>query len=199
MITALFIIHSSPIIQKGIEALIASVSNIPIQNIQYPSDIMKRVHASHIHFIVFTQVELTQEYYQALHALQKHNEISYVQILDEQVPVDNRYDSYVITHYSSVFEIEEIIHTIEQKNKNSQFEEHGEQLSVREKEVLTKVALGFSNKEIAEQLSISVHTVISHRKKIVEKTGIKSNSGLKMNAIMTKIIDPTTIDISKLI
>jgi len=59
--------------------------------------------------------------------------------------------------------------------------------------------LGFSNKEIAEELSISVHTVISHRKKIVEKTGIKSISGLTMYAIMTKIVDPNTIDMSKLI
>jgi len=199
MITEIFIIHSSPIIQKGIEALITKVSNIPILCIQYPSDIMKRIHSSQVHFIVFTEVELTQEYHQALHALQKQNEISYVQILDEQAQADTNYDSYVITHYSSLSEISDIIHDIEQQNQKHKVTEHGEHLSVREKEVLTKVALGFSNKEIADQLSISVHTVISHRKNIVEKTGIKSISGLTMYAIMTKIIDPATIDISKLI
>jgi DNA-binding NarL/FixJ family response regulator len=59
--------------------------------------------------------------------------------------------------------------------------------------------MGFSNKEIAEQLFISVHTVMTHRKNIIEKTGIKSISGLTMYAIMTKLINPETIDMSKLI
>lgn len=63
-----------------------------------------------------------------------------------------------------------------------------EELSEREKDVLVQLAKGLSNKEIADKLNISVHTVISHRKNIIEKTGIKSLPGLTIYAILKKII-----------
>jgi DNA-binding CsgD family transcriptional regulator len=44
------------------------------------------------------------------------------------------------------------------------------------------------NKEIADQLHISVHTVVRHRKNITQKTGIRSQSGLTIYAISKKII-----------
>jgi DNA-binding CsgD family transcriptional regulator len=64
----------------------------------------------------------------------------------------------------------------------------GEYLSEREKEILVLLVRGLSHKEIAEQLNISVHTVTSHRKNIIEKTGIKSLSGLTIYAITKKIL-----------
>jgi DNA-binding CsgD family transcriptional regulator len=63
-----------------------------------------------------------------------------------------------------------------------------EDLSDREIEVLSELVKGLSNKEIADKLNISIHTVISHRKNINEKTGIKSLSGLTIYAITRKII-----------
>ena len=63
-----------------------------------------------------------------------------------------------------------------------------EHLSEREVEVLGELVKGHSNKEIADKLHISIHTVISHRKNIVEKTGIKSLPGLTIYAISKKII-----------
>jgi DNA-binding CsgD family transcriptional regulator len=63
-----------------------------------------------------------------------------------------------------------------------------EDLSEREIEVLSQLVKGLSNKEIADKLNISIHTVISHRKNITEKTGIKSLSGLTIYAITRKII-----------
>ncbi|KAF0236553.1 MAG: transcriptional regulator LuxR [Prolixibacteraceae bacterium] len=63
-----------------------------------------------------------------------------------------------------------------------------EDLSEREIEVLSQLVKGLSNKEIADKLNISIHTVISHRKNIIEKTGIKSLSGLTIYAITRKII-----------
>lgn len=63
-----------------------------------------------------------------------------------------------------------------------------EHLSERETEVLKLIVSGFSNKEIADKLFISIHTVVSHRKNISQKTGIKSQSGLTIYAISNKII-----------
>ncbi len=61
-------------------------------------------------------------------------------------------------------------------------------ISQRELDVIRLVALGKSNREIAEELFISVHTVISHRKNITNKLGIKSVSGLTIYAVINKLI-----------
>lgn len=64
-------------------------------------------------------------------------------------------------------------------------------LSERETEVLKLLVAGNANKEIADKLNISTHTVISHRKNIAQKTGIKSVSGLTIYAVLKKIISVT--------
>jgi DNA-binding NarL/FixJ family response regulator len=63
------------------------------------------------------------------------------------------------------------------------------ELSERERDVLVLVAKGLTNKEIASELNISPHTVISHRKNIVHKTGIRSVAGLTVYAVLNKFID----------
>lgn len=68
---------------------------------------------------------------------------------------------------------------------------HQESLSERETDVLKLLVAGNANKEIADKLNISTHTVISHRKNISLKTGIKSVSGLTIYAVVKNII---TID-----
>ncbi len=68
-----------------------------------------------------------------------------------------------------------------------------DELTIREKEVLKLIALGHTNKSIADTLFISTHTVISHRKNITEKLGIKSIPGLTVYAIIQKIITQAEI------
>jgi DNA-binding CsgD family transcriptional regulator len=61
-------------------------------------------------------------------------------------------------------------------------------LTQREAQILKDVALGLSNKEIADKNFISPHTVITHRKNITKKLGIKTVSGLTIYAILNKLI-----------
>lgn len=63
-----------------------------------------------------------------------------------------------------------------------------ESLSEREIDVLKLVVNGNANKEIADKLNISINTVISHRKNISQKTGIKSVSGLTIYAVVNNYI-----------
>ena len=63
------------------------------------------------------------------------------------------------------------------------------ELSKRETDVLIAVAKGLMNKEIADQMNMSIHTVISHRKNITRKTGIKSVSGLTVYALLNNLIN----------
>lgn len=69
-----------------------------------------------------------------------------------------------------------------------------EELSEREKEVLVLVAKGLLNKQIADRLSISINTVITHRKNITRKTGIKTSPGLTVYAILCGLIDIGSIE-----
>lgn len=63
------------------------------------------------------------------------------------------------------------------------------ELTARETEVLVLIVKGLINKEIAAKLNISLTTVISHRKNITEKLGIKSVSGLTIYAVMNGYVE----------
>lgn len=60
-------------------------------------------------------------------------------------------------------------------------------LSSRETDVLLEMIKGYSNKEIAEKLNISIHTVMTHRKNIYAKTGTRSQPGLTIFALTHNI------------
>jgi DNA-binding NarL/FixJ family response regulator len=66
-------------------------------------------------------------------------------------------------------------------------------LSDREVEVLSLIAQGKINKEIADQLNISLTTVITHRKNIIEKLGLKSVSALTMYAVIHGYVEISKI------
>jgi DNA-binding NarL/FixJ family response regulator len=67
-------------------------------------------------------------------------------------------------------------------------------LSDREVEVLKLLASGMATKEIADVLHISTNTVITHRKNLSSKTGIRSVSGLAVYAVVKKYINPGSIN-----
>lgn len=68
-------------------------------------------------------------------------------------------------------------------------------LSMREIDVLQLIVKGITNKEIADKLNISLNTVLTHRKNITSKLGIKTVSGLTFYAIMNGIISGDEIEL----
>lgn len=73
-----------------------------------------------------------------------------------------------------------------------------EQLSAREREIIVCVVKGMTNKQIAEQLFISTHTVITHRRNIASKLQIHSPAGLTIYAIVNKLVELDQIKASVL-
>lgn len=69
-----------------------------------------------------------------------------------------------------------------------------ETLSARELDVLRLVALGFINKEVADRLNISLNTVLTHRKNIASKLGIKTVSGWVFYCISNNYISADDIE-----
>jgi DNA-binding NarL/FixJ family response regulator len=64
-----------------------------------------------------------------------------------------------------------------------------ESLTLREKEIIVCVIKGMTNKQIAENLYLSTHTVISHRRNIASKLQIHSTAGLTIYAIVNKLVE----------
>ncbi len=62
-------------------------------------------------------------------------------------------------------------------------------LSSREKEIVVCVVKGMTNREIADHLFLSTHTVITHRRNIARKLQIHSPSGLTIYAIVNKLVE----------
>lgn len=67
------------------------------------------------------------------------------------------------------------------------------ELSMREQEIVVCIAKGLSNKQIADELCLSAHTVMTHRRNIANKLQIHSPAGLTIYAIVNKLIDISEI------
>ena len=81
------------------------------------------------------------------------------------------------------------------KSSNSRIlKSSNEQLSDREKDILVQIVKGLSNKEIADVLFISPHTVITHRKNITRKLNIHSTAGLTIYAIVNNLVDINSLE-----
>lgn len=80
-----------------------------------------------------------------------------------------------------------ISHMINKKGNND------ETLSEREKDVVISLVQGMSNKEIADNLFISVNTVITHRRNIAKKLQIHSPAGLTIYAIVNNLVDISSV------
>lgn len=72
----------------------------------------------------------------------------------------------------------------------SEFVCDGIRISSRESEIIRLVAEGLTNKEIADRLFLSTHTVTTHRKNIMAKVGVNNTAGLVLFAIRNNIMTP---------
>jgi DNA-binding NarL/FixJ family response regulator len=97
-----------------------------------------------------------------------------------------------IAIYDSVKEIADKLNGLMQTEEEQTQENDTEPLSQREKEIITYVVKGLTNKEIADKLCLSVHTVITHRRNIARKLQIHSPAGLTIYAIVNKLVELKT-------
>ncbi|MDG1035713.1 MAG: response regulator transcription factor [Crocinitomicaceae bacterium] len=63
-------------------------------------------------------------------------------------------------------------------------------ISKREGEIITFIAEGYTNTQIAEKLFLSAHTINTHRKNIMSKLGVKNTAGIVMYAVKSNLISP---------
>ena len=98
-----------------------------------------------------------------------------------------QYDECIGIYDNTARIIQKLKSAIDENRKNPKNDLN--ELSSREKDILAAVAMGKTNKEIADESNISIYTVISHRRNISQKLGINSIPGLTVYAIMNKLVD----------
>lgn len=92
--------------------------------------------------------------------------------------------------YDSAEKIQQKIKQINPQEESEATEDENTQtLSSREKEIVICVVKGLTNSEIADQLFLSPHTVVTHRRNIARKLQIHSASGLTVYAIVNKLVE----------
>ena len=100
-------------------------------------------------------------------------------------------DKSALQSYDDIISIYDNVETIKEKlqnlmqNKNDNLQE----LSTREKEIVVCIVKGMTNKQIAENLFLSTHTIITHRRNIANKLQIHSPAGLTIYAIVKNLVE----------
>ena len=178
------IIHSWPIVQIGLRSILQSLK-IEVRDV-YPecpeckiftemSDVVMLIDLRHEEFIRKHQKFLRKRNFSII-GIDFNNQQAFDTSLFDEILLQSDNQNLLfnkLNRFSNLWT----------KNRTTN------QLSSREIEVLKLVALGQSNKQISEKLFISIHTVITHRKHITSKLGIKSISGLTLYAVINSMIE----------
>lgn len=191
MKTRVLIVEPSEVIVAGLTALLAGVTRFKLlEPVNDVAQLRERLIASKPDVVVInaTLVESAA----AVREAEDMVVIALVYQYVEQLKL-RRFDSVIDIRESRASIAETIIEAATAQHESASAGAVSYELSKRETAVLVLVAKGLTNKEIADQLNVSPHTVMSHRKNIMHKTGIKSVAGLTVYAMLNNLIDESTL------
>ena len=183
------ICEASEIIVNGLAEIIDGMAQFDVvMRLDNPERLSERILSTDANLLIINPLLLGYQNRSFLAQLGKeHPNVTLIALVTSYI------DHAMLTPYSGVIEINDTrAKIISKMNEFTQSETTKStddvELSKRETDVLVAVAKGMMNKEIADQMNISIHTVISHRKNITRKTGIKSISGLTVYALLNNLI-----------
>ncbi|MBI9059067.1 MAG: response regulator transcription factor [Labilibaculum sp.] len=188
--STILIAENSFLIRKGLRSTLHSLENTEIvQSIDNKDDVCKIVNQIKPDILIINPELLPTNCPDLKRNFKNGNKLSLILISDQKsIKEELKADGYI--HYldgkNTILDLLQEI--LNEKNQNSITDKNADVISAREKNILKHIALGLTNKEIADQLFISIHTVVTHRKNITQKLGIKSVSGLTVYAILHKLI-----------
>ena len=182
--------ETSVIVRSGLVAVLKRLPDLEIQTVEVTSkeglQHCMEAHSPHIliinpQFEGWFEVDASREHYPQV-------ELKVVALLCSFVDA-NRLKGYddTISLYDDIESLVKKISVL--MNFSDDEEDDQDALSQREKEIICCVVRGMTNKEIAEKLYISVHTVITHRRNITRKLQIHSAAGLTIYAIVNKLVE----------
>ena len=185
------IAEPSAIIRSGLSVVLKRIQGIHLQTFEISSiDLLLnyiRIHKPNL--LIVNPVSWGVIDLQKLKEDSGHSQLKCYALISSIV------DESIISQYDNKISIYDSLEVL--KNKLNKFLDKSTirlpddtgNLSIREKEILTCVVKGQTNKEIAESLFLSTHTVITHRRNIARKLEIHSTAGLTIYAIVNKLVE----------
>ena len=184
----LLIVEPSEVIVEGLKTILdGQVRFKVLEPVMTTDRLEERLLATHPDILLINPTLVNN-----ISRLRADNQMAVVALVYQYVERD------VLKQYDAVIDIRDsraqFVETLSQASPNEADAGTGSyELTKRETAVLVQLAQGKTNKEIADALNVSVHTVISHRKNITHKTGIKSVAGLTVYAMLNNLIDESTL------
>ena len=183
------IMVNSQIIYEGVYAIL-SQSDIGciICKVDSLDDLEEILPSRRVDLLIVNPLLLVNREKEIKRIRKNHTDFSIVEI--HLGIVDNQSLALLDSSFTLFDTAEQILSRLEKTGtgNESKLPTNDDNLTERELDVLTQLVHGHSNKEIADSLNISIHTVMTHRKNIAAKTGIRSQSGLTIYAISKKIV-----------
>ena len=183
---------------RGIEAVLSGVGEFRVEGILSDLSHTSEARLRNMDADVIMIDPVVFDYVSRMNVRSRISEYSAAAVVAfKSIPMDEeqlkQYDGVVDLYDDPVTVVRKLRDSLSSREEAPDSEEYD--LSVREREILVCVAKGMLNKEIADFYNISIHTVITHRKNITRKTGIKTVAGLTVYALLNNLIDPGSIDL----
>jgi len=191
------ILESSKIICEGIQAILyQSDMDCRVYRLDTLDDLIGLLEANPVDILIANPVQFVNREKEIQKIRKNYPSLAVAGIDFGMMHKPSTLTDITFTLYDLTEHIVHLLLKLDKKSQSQPNEKEGEEnLTKREIEVLTGLVNGMLNKEIADALNISIHTVVRHRKNIAMKTGIRSQSGLTIYAISKKIISIEDIDI----
>ena len=195
-VTKILIAETSPIISSGLSSFFNDMNQITVASIvDNIDDLQDKIIMHNPDVLIINSMMLGCMLNTFVKQMtQNHPNVNRVALVTSYV------DKNILKNFKEVIELsdnkQKVINkmlNLQNNNDETSAQNESVDLSNREVDVLVCVAKGMTNKDISDMLNISVHTVITHRKNIVKKTGIKSVSGLTVYALLNNLVEESEI------
>lgn len=188
----LVIADNSPIVRSGLIAVLRHIPGLKIQpyEVQTQSSLQNYIFMHEPDLVIVNPIFDGWFDIKAFKAGLKKTSIKFMALLSAVI------DSAVLKDYNDSFTIYDDVEQISTKiakllseDSDKDQSAENENLSQREKEIIVGVVKGLTNKEIADKLCLSIHTVITHRRNVSRKLQIHSPAGLTIFAIVNGLVE----------
>lgn len=190
-VTNIVLIEHSFLLRSGVESLVQEIPGMLIIEVFDGSEksLFEKLRKRKPDIVIINPDSLGDSFIRFITKVQGDPEIEIVGLLRKDYPenISSRFKhKLIITENKHVLlaSLRKICGSDGPCEKNNQGP-----ISKREIIILKEVVKGLTNQEIADKLFISIHTVMTHRKNITKKLGIKTVSGLMVYSLMNNIID----------
>lgn len=178
-------IHS-PLVKAGLMSLIGSMKDVRVEEV---TDDFLTLEPAGADLLIIESIDVP-----GLHSSVDRTGVPVVAVMTTALP-DSMTTSLAgkIGLYDAADTVRGLLTEVMHEESQTMSSSQNDTLSPREKDVIMGIVKGLSNKEIASEMSVSVNTVMTHRRNIASKLQIHSAAGLTIYAITTGLVDISDI------